>query len=111
MPSRARTSADRTALGAVVSTRVQPLSASAAAVAASTPATARNAAPGLFIFLVREGMPGLYTAYIHAMYSPFRVPSGRGAGACESRHRVARAGPCDVGPRGADVGPGEALRG
>ncbi|GAA2251087.1 hypothetical protein GCM10010415_08220 [Streptomyces atrovirens] len=72
--------------------------------AAITAAVARNAVPGLFIFLVREGMAGLYTSSIHGMYSPFRVPSRRDAGECESRHRATRADTDDEGE-----GPGLAV--
>jgi hypothetical protein len=59
----------RTVLGAVVSTFAQPVSAGVRAAAASSAAAARNPVPVFFIFLVREGMRGLYIASIDAVYS------------------------------------------
>ncbi|GGV30142.1 hypothetical protein GCM10010293_30350 [Streptomyces griseoflavus] len=88
MPKRARTSVVRTALGAVVSTCVQPPSGSVSAATAASADTPRNPEPGLLIFLVRKGMAGLYKLSIHGTYSPIRVPVCRSARACESRHGV-----------------------
>lgn len=70
LPSAAWASAAlRTELGECVSSFVQPLSARVSEAAAAKVASTRNLVPVFVVFLVSEGMRGLYAACIYAVHS------------------------------------------